>query len=179
MQFQRLRCMIQVRPEDRSCCMPAGRSTVNRAARRMTASCLFQRSCCVQSSTTWNMRIHCVGRPLLLCPCINELTSPDDSVGSPACTSLRPTPLTWSDSWLVITNPQDLAGVILTCSEKQLFRGADKSQPLLSEPTRHRIDQRLRVVCKLVAFPARRTMIGQQHVLDARDERPFGPRGTE
>src|SRR4029077_14269991 len=53
------------------------------------------------------------------------------------------------------------------------------SQMLLREPCRPRVDQCLCVVCKLMAFPARPTMVGRQLILDARDERSLGARGAE
>src|ERR1700724_645979 len=53
------------------------------------------------------------------------------------------------------------------------------SQMLLREPSGHRIDQRIRVVGEQAAFPARRTMVGHQHILDARDERSLGACGAE
>ena len=46
---------------------------------------------------------------------------------------------------------------------------------LLREPSRHRI----RVPGEQMAVPARRTMVGHQDILDARDERSLGTRGAE
>jgi hypothetical protein len=39
------------------------------------------------------------------------------------------------------------------------------SNMLLREPTRHRVGQHSRIVGELMAFPARRTMVGHQHNL--------------
>jgi hypothetical protein len=47
-----------------------------------------------------------------------------------------------------------------------IFRPASApvSQMLFREPTRHGVDQRICVVGELMAFPARRTMVGHQHI---------------
>ena len=42
------------------------------------------------------------------------------------------------------------------------------SQPLLPKPSCHRVSQRLGIVGEDMALPARRPLVGQQHVFDAR-----------
>jgi len=50
---------------------------------------------------------------------------------------------------------------------------------LLREPGRHRIDQRLCGVSEQMPFPARRTTVRYQHILDARDQRSLRTCGAE